>query len=94
MALTPTALSLQVVLTKLRTGPLRSEDVPAGVTVSTVSHSPLSGLYHALKDVYSPLIQSQTSEGAEVLDKRLRELLTQVQAGLGTAVRKGIPVSL
>nr|BBC28429.1 cytoplasmic dynein 1b heavy chain [Yamagishiella unicocca] len=82
-----------VVLTKLRAGPLRTEDVPAGVALATVAHSPLSSLYHTLKDVYSPLIQSQSKEGTGVLDKRLHELLAQVQAGLGTAVRKGTPAS-
>lgn len=82
----------QVVLSKLRAGPIRTEDVPAGVAVATVAHSPLSSLYHTLKDVYSPLIKSQTAEGVPVLDKRLSELLAQVQAGLGTAVRKGVPV--
>ncbi|GFR50179.1 hypothetical protein Agub_g12346, partial [Astrephomene gubernaculifera] len=87
----PDGCEFSVVLSKLRSGPLRPEDVPGGVAVSTVAHSPLSSLYHALKDVYSPLIQSQSSE--VVLDKRLRELLAQVQAGLGTAVRKGTPAS-
>ncbi len=62
------------------------------MAVATVAHSPLSSLYHTLKDVYSPLIKSQTAEGVPVLDKRLSELLAQVQAGLGTAVRKGTPV--
>ncbi|GLI62890.1 cytoplasmic dynein 1b heavy chain [Volvox africanus] len=89
----PDGCEFSVILTKLRGGPLRAEDVPAGVAIATVAHSPLSSLYHALKDVYSPLIHSQSAEESMVVDKRLRELLTQVQAGLGTAVRKGMPAS-
>ncbi|KAG2426397.1 hypothetical protein HYH02_014824 [Chlamydomonas schloesseri] len=89
----PEGCEFSVVLSKLRAGPIRTEDVPGGVAVATVAHSPLSSLYHTLKDVYSPLIKSQTAEGAPVLDKRLSELLAQVQAGLGTAVRKGTPAS-
>nr|ADI46856.1 DHC1bf [Volvox carteri f. nagariensis] len=89
----PDACEYSVVLTKMRGEPLQSEDVPTGVTVATVARSPLSGLYHVLKDVYSPLIQAQSAAGSAVLDKRLLDLLTQVQAGLGTAVRKGMPAS-
>nr|ADI46936.1 DHC1bm [Volvox carteri f. nagariensis] len=88
----PDGCEFSVVLTKLRTGPLRTEDIPAGVAVATVSRSPLSGLYHTLKDVYSPLLQSRLSGGSAV-DKRLHDLLAQVQAGLGTAIRKGMPPS-
>ncbi|KXZ45909.1 DHC7 protein [Gonium pectorale] len=89
----PEGCEFSVVLSKLKAGPLTAEDIPAGVAVATVAHSPLSGLYHTLKDVYSPLIQAQSAEGNVVLDKRLFELLVQVQAGLGTAVRKGTPAS-
>nr|BCL66104.1 cytoplasmic dynein 1b heavy chain [Volvox africanus] len=89
----PDGCEFSVVVTKLRHGPLRVEDIPAGVAVATIARSPLSGLYHTLKNVYSPLINSQSSESLATVDKRLRELLTQVQSGLGTAVRKGIPAS-
>lgn len=47
-------------------------------------------LYHSLKDVYSPLLG--TAQAGTGMDGRLAELLAQVQAGLGTAVRQGMPV--
>ncbi len=38
----PVGVDYQVVLTKLRPGPIRESDIPTGVAVSTVSFSPLS----------------------------------------------------
>lgn len=47
-------------------------------------------LYHCIKDVYSPLLLAKHSPaGAALLEPRLLELLQQVEAGLGAAVRKG-----
>lgn len=86
----PEKCEYQVVLAKLRPGALTAADIPAGIAVSTMSFSPLSSLYHSLKDVYSPLLGMGAKDAADaVVDGRLSELLQQVQAGLGAAVRKG-----
>lgn len=45
-------------------------------------------MYHQLKDVYSPLLAVPAAEGGHGLEPRLGELLAQVQAGLGSAVRR------
>ncbi|KAJ9505745.1 hypothetical protein QJQ45_029246, partial [Haematococcus lacustris] len=88
----PEKCEYQIILTKLRPGPLTAEDIPANIGISTVSHSPLSSLYHCLRDVYSPLfdgIQRHKTSPAPMLEPHLVDLLVQVQAGLGAAVRKG-----
>ncbi len=64
------------------------------VSVCVPTHS----LYHSLKDVYSPLLgvsaagagRKGQAAGALSVTPQLTELLMQVQAGLGAAVRKGM----
>ena len=51
-----TSSTAQVVLTKLRPGPLRPNDIPRAVSVSSMAHSPVSALYHQLRQVYGPLL--------------------------------------
>ena len=84
----------QVVLSKLRPGVVEAADVPANIGLSTVSHSPLSSLYHQLKDVYNPLLGGASGTSAKTaqptaVSAQLSDLLLQVQAGLGAAVRRG-----
>ncbi|MEW5298923.1 MAG: hypothetical protein WDW36_001993 [Sanguina aurantia] len=83
----PANCQYQMLLSKLRPGPVTASDIPANIAVSTVSHSPISSLYHTLKDVFSPMIKEQALGSG--MDARLSELLGQVTAGLGVAVRKG-----
>jgi hypothetical protein len=82
-------LSLQLLLTKLRPGPLLLEDIPKNVSISSVSHSRISSLYHALKNVYTPLLGE--SDGSEVSesDSQLQGLVRQLEAGLGSSLRQG-----
>lgn len=72
----------QVLLVKLRQGPLTEADLPANVAVSTISASPLSSLYHNLKDVYSPLLgygDGVNNGKTGAVPARLQELLQQVR---------------
>ncbi|DBB02465.1 TPA: hypothetical protein ACH3X3_011460 [Trebouxia sp. C0006] len=79
----------QLLLTKLRPGPLLLEDIPKNVSISSVSHSRISSLYHALKNVYTPLLGE--SDGSEVSesDSQLQGLVRQLEAGLGSSLRQG-----
>ena len=69
------------------------------VVVSSVAHSPLASLYHSLRTVYGPLLGHDAApKGANgdangvagiVGNPKLQDLLAQLEAGLGTALRGG-----
>ncbi|KAG1663699.1 hypothetical protein FOA52_013267 [Chlamydomonas sp. UWO 241] len=88
----PVGCEYQIMLSKLRPGPVAERDIPGNIHVSTVSHTPLSSLYHAIKSVYGPMIDTRgggDQAGGASMDPKLAELLSQLEAGLGSAVRKG-----
>jgi dynein heavy chain 2 len=76
-----TASTGQVVLTKLKAGALTLADIPANVAVSSMSHSPVSALYHQLLNIYGPLL----SKDGE--DAKLKGLVAELEAGLGKKLR-------
>ena len=76
--------SSQVVLTKLKAGALSAADIPANVAVSSMSHSPVSALYHQLHSVYGPLLSDDKGGG---VDAKLRGLVAELEAGLGNVLR-------
>eukprot|EP00955_Chlamydomonas_euryale_P003631 38457-Chlamydomonas_euryale.AAC.11 len=91
---------MQIMLSKLRGGPVAPEDIPANIHVSSVSHTPLASLYHSIKSVYGPMLDTGRNgdqhaaaclrpQSGTTIDPKLAELLQQLQAGLGSAVRKG-----
>lgn len=50
-------------------------------------NSPLHTLYHAVQKIYAPLLL-EDSKWSESLDSKLQSLLSELEAGLGTAIRK------
>ena len=83
-----TSSTAQVVLTKLRPGPLRPSDIPHAVSVSSMAHSPVSALYHQLRQVYGPLLGNDArGDGAAPVDAKLRGLVAELEAGLGNVLR-------
>ncbi len=82
-------LSLQLLLTKLKPGPLLLEDIPKNVSISSVSHSRISSLYHALKNVYTPLLGESDGSELSESDSQLQGLVRQLEAGLGSSLRQG-----
>ena len=96
---------MQVTLTKLRPGPVQLADIPANIAISSISPSPMCNLYHTIKSVYQPLLCSGSAgQGARVAgqqqqqqppaDNKLEDLLLQLEAGLGSALRMGKEVRL
>ena len=81
-------------------------DIPANIAISSISPSPMSNLYHTIKSVYQPLLCSGSAgQGARVAqqqqqqqqlpaDNQLQDLLMQLEAGLGSALRLGQEVRL
>ena len=99
-------LCMQVILTKLRPGSVQLADIPANIAISSISPSPMSSLYHTIKCIYQPLLCSGSAEQAARLslqqqqqqqlpaDNKLQDLLVQLEAGLGSALRMGQEVWL
>ena len=75
------ASTCQVVLTKLKARALTMQDIPANVAVSSISHSPMSALYHQLEFVYGPLLSKDDK------DAKIRSLVTELKGGLGNVLR-------
>ena len=86
-------LAVQLLLTKLRPGPLLLEDIPKNVSISSVSHSRISSLYHALKTVYTPLLGDHAGNNHSEADNQLQGLVMQLEAGLGSSLRQGHQVT-
>ena len=98
-------LCMQVILAKLRPGPVQLADIPANIAISSISSSPMSNLYHTIKSIYQPLLCSGSAgQGARSAslqqqqqlpaDNKLQDLLLQLEAGLGSALRMGQEVRL
>ena len=98
-------LRMQVILTKLRPGPVKLADIPANIAISSISPSPMSNLYHTIKSIYQPLLcNGLAGQGARLAlqqqqqqlpnDNKLQDLLSQLEAGLGSALRMGQEVRL
>lgn len=80
---------LQLLLTKLKAGPLTLEDIPRSLSITSVSGSRISSLYHTLKNVYSPLLAPSDAGQHSEADSHLQGLLMQLEAGLGSSLRQG-----
>ncbi|GMH35100.1 hypothetical protein BSKO_02968 [Bryopsis sp. KO-2023] len=78
----------QLVMTKLRSGPIRMEDIPQSLMITSISASPATSFYHAIQSTYGPAIRC---EGDGQVDPRISEIVVQLEAGLGAHIRQGQP---
>ena len=88
-------------MTKLRYGPVQLADIPTNMAISSISHSPMSSLYHTIKSVYQPLLSGETAAPAaggqkqqKAAGDKVQDLLVQLEAGLGSVLRMGQEVGL
>ena len=68
------------------------ENLHRDVLVSSMLDSPVSALYHALQKVYSPLLLKDAKWSNE-FDPKLQNLITELEKGLGSIVRRKDPKS-
>ena len=72
-----------IVFFKVRPETITPDNLHNTVFVSTMSDSPISGLFHTVQKVYAPVLSQ--SKG---FDSNLQNLLVQLEAGLGSVIRK------
>lgn len=83
------AVWLQLLVTKLQAGPVVLEDIPRNLSITSVSGSRISSLYHALRNVYNPLVAQNGGGELSEADHHLQGLFAQLEAGLGSCLRQG-----
>ena len=81
-------LCLQLIVTKLRPGPVSLQDIPDNIAFSSISESAKQSLYHALKNVYAYTLGTEDGADHSEADTRLHALVMQLEAGLGSALRQ------
>lgn len=80
-----------IVFFKIRPEVITPDNLHRNVFVSSMLDSPLSSLYHAVQKVYAPCLLKD-AKWSKSIDPKLQNLLTELEAGLGSAVRKQDPM--
>ncbi|KAK7096855.1 hypothetical protein V1264_003902 [Littorina saxatilis] len=79
-----------IVFFKVKPDVITPDNLQSSVIVSSMIDSPLSTLYHAVQKVYAPLLL-EDGKWSKGIDPKLQSLLGELEAGLGTAIRKQDP---
>jgi len=76
-----------LVMFKIKPEVVSTESFKTNVLTSTMMASPVNSLYHAVKNMYAPLLLSN-DKWSGTFHPQLQELLTELEAGLGKALRQ------
>ncbi|XP_012944204.1 cytoplasmic dynein 2 heavy chain 1 [Aplysia californica] len=79
-----------IVFFKIRPEAITPDNTQSNIIVSSMIDSPLNTLYHAVQKVYAPLLLDD-GKYSRNLDPKLQSLLSELEAGLGSAMRKKDP---
>ncbi|CAL1541204.1 unnamed protein product [Lymnaea stagnalis] len=79
-----------IVFFKIRPESITPDNVQTNIIVSSMIDSPLNTLYHAVQKVYAPLLLDD-GKYSKNIDPKLQSLLSELEAGLGSAMRKCDP---
>ena len=63
------------------------DNLHSNVFVLSMLDSPVQGLYHAIERVYAPVLLDNPKWSSQ-FDGKLQRLLTELETGLGSAVRR------
>lgn len=83
-----------LILFKLQACTINPDNIHTNVFISSVLDSPVDTLYHAVRKVFAPVLLKD-AKWSKNLDPKLQLLLTELEAGLGSALRhagKAVPV--
>jgi dynein heavy chain 2 len=76
-----------IVFFKTRPEVITPDNLHSNVFVSTMLDSPVTALYHAVQKVYAPVLLKD-EKWSKNFDPKLQSLLTELEAGLGSVIRK------
>ena len=79
-----------IVFFKTKPEPITPDNMHSTVFVSSMLDSPVSALYHAVQKVYAPVLLKD-EKFSKNFDPKLQDLLSQLEAGLGSVIRKQNP---
>ncbi|XP_076446844.1 LOW QUALITY PROTEIN: cytoplasmic dynein 2 heavy chain 1-like [Babylonia areolata] len=79
-----------IVFFKTRPDVITPDNTLTNIIVSSMVDSPLSTLYHAVQKLYAPLLL-EDSKWSKGIDPKLQGLLSDLEAGLSSAIRKQDP---
>ncbi|XP_071126281.1 cytoplasmic dynein 2 heavy chain 1-like isoform X2 [Mytilus edulis] len=79
-----------IVFFKIRPDVITPDNLHNNIIVSSMVDSPLNTLYHAVQKVYAPLML-EDGKWSRNLDPKLQSLISELEAGLGAAMRKQDP---
>lgn len=82
------AVYVQLLVTKLKPGPVSLQDIPNNIAISSISQSAKQSLYHALRTVYAPTVTSDDDNEHSEANARLHGLIMQLEAGLSSSLRQ------
>ena len=76
-----------LVLFKSKPEVITPENMHSTVLIQSMVNSPVSSLYHALHQIYTPLLLKDATWSQE-FDPKLQSLITELERGLATLVRR------
>ncbi|XP_076467409.1 LOW QUALITY PROTEIN: cytoplasmic dynein 2 heavy chain 1-like [Babylonia areolata] len=79
-----------IVFFKIRPDVITPDNTMSNIIVSSMVDSPLNTLYHAVQKVYAPLLL-EDNKWSKGIDPKLQNLLSELEAGLSSAIRKKDP---
>ena len=81
------ALDSWLLFFKLEPCAITPDNIHSSVCVCSLRDSPLDSLYHCVQKVYAPVLM-RDSWWSKSVDPRIQSLLSELEAGLGSALRR------
>jgi dynein heavy chain 2 len=79
-----------IVFFKVRPEVITPDNMHSNVFMSSMLDSPISALYHAVQKVFAPILLKD-EKWSRSFDPKLQNLLSELEAGLGSVMRKQDP---
>lgn len=79
-----------MVFFKVKPDVITPDNIHSNVFVSSILGSPITSLYHAVQKVFAPTLL-RDDKWSRNFDPKLQNLLTELEAGLGSVIRKQDP---
>ena len=79
-----------IIFFKIRPEVITPDNIHTNVFVSSMMESPVNTLYHAVHQIFVPMLLKD-EKFSKSFDPKLQNLLSELEAGLGSVLRKADP---